>query len=222
MASNKEMAKALADLSKSVKPIQDDIVMLKQYRSTQIGTDPLTSVGLQHSCTVANDSPLPNKKCKTENGEDNSDVDMDNLKDTDIVTLPEEAATFLEAALGSKLENRAKAKAQSTPDSQWIWCAKIDLVVMVNFPPAARTADRAASRLQQFWLVAVNLLIFILEKAEELELPKEVIGSIQIALQLMGNVNFHRTTARRQALLTQLNPNLRQLFSLGAENWLGE
>jgi len=216
MASNKEMAKALADLSKSVMPIQDDIVMLKQYGPTKIGTDPLTSVGLQHSCTVASDSPPPNKKCKTENGEDNSDEDMDNLKDTDIVTLSEEAATFLEAALGSKLENktrRAKVKAQSTPDSWWIRCAKIDLVVMVNFPQATRTADRAASRLQQFWLDVINQLIFILEKAEELELPKEVIGSIQTALQLMGNANFHRTTARRQALLTQLNPKLRQLFS---------
>jgi len=129
---------------------------------------------------------------------------MDNLEDTDIVTLSEEAATFLEEAFGSKLENktrRAKAKAQSTPDSQWIRCAKIHLVVMVNIPPAARTADRAASRLQQFWLDAVNLLIFILEKAEELELLKEVIRSIQTALQLMGNANFHQTT-RRQALLT--------------------
>jgi len=50
MASNEELVKALANLIKSVMPIQDNIVMLKQYGPTQIGTDPLTSVGPQRSC----------------------------------------------------------------------------------------------------------------------------------------------------------------------------
>lgn len=85
-------------------------------------------------------------------------------------------------------------------------------MVSANIPPAARTADRAASRLQQFWLDAANLLVFILEKAEELALPKEVIGGIQTALQLMGNANFHNSVACRQALMNQLNPKLKQLF----------
>jgi len=55
-------------------------------------------------------------------------------------------------------------------------------VVLTNVPTAARTGDRAASKLQQFWMDAVNPLILILEKAEELELPKEVIGGMQTAL----------------------------------------
>ena len=133
-----------------------------------------------------------------------------------LVTLSDAASAFLEATFKSKLENKArvaKAKGQGTPDSRWIRCAKIDPVVTANVPPAARTADRAASRLQQFWLDAVNPLVLILEKAEELEIPREVVGGIQTALQLLGNANYHHSTARRQALLLQLNPKLKQLVS---------
>ena len=90
---------------------------------------------------------------------------------------------------------------------------KIDQVVATNIPSTARTADKSASQLQQFWLDAVNLLVFILDKAEELEFPKEVIGGIQTALQLLGNANFHHSASRRQALMLQLNPKLKQLFS---------
>ena len=152
MASNEELAKAFADLTQSVKSTQDELMMLKQHGPTQAGIDLSISSGLQYSGTVASDSPPPNKKYKTEDGED-TDEDMDDPEDTDLVTLSEKAATFLKAAFGSKLENKttkAKVKAQGTPNSQWIRCAKIDPVVFVNVSPAARTADRAASRLQQF------------------------------------------------------------------------
>ena len=135
-----------------------------------------------------------------------------------LVALLEAASVFLEAAFGKKLENKvrvAKAKGQGTPDSRWIRCAKIDPEVMANVSPAARTADRAASRLQQFWLDAVTPLAFILEKAEELDLPKEVISAIQTALQLMGNANYYHSTARRQVLMLQVNPKLKQLLPDG-------
>ena len=39
-------------------------------------------------------------------------------------------------------------------------------------------ADRATSWLQNLWLDAMNLLEYVLEKAEQLELPAEVIGPI--------------------------------------------
>ena len=48
-----------------------------------------------------------------------------------------------------------------------------------------------------------------------MNLSKEVIGGIQTAIQLMGNANFHCSATQRQALMTQLNPKLKQLF-LGA------
>ena len=76
---------------------------------------------------------------------------------------------------------------------------------------SARRADRSASRLQQFWLDATNLLVSVLERAEELSLPAEAIAAIQTSLQLMGNANQHSSIARRNALLMQLNPQLKQL-----------
>ena len=139
------------------------------------------------------------------------ELEEDEETQTSLVSLSAEAAAFLEVAFGTKLENKtrvSKAKGQGTPDSRWIRCAKIDPVVATNVPTTARTA----SRLQQFWLDAVNPLVLILERAEELDLPKEVIGGIQTALQLMGNANYHHSTARRQALMLQLNPRLKQLF----------
>ena len=80
-----------------------------------------------------------------------------------------------------KLDNnarKAKAKVKGTPDSRWIQCAKLDPVVSANVSAAVRMADRASSRIQNFWLDAATLLIFLLEKAEELELLVEVIVRI--------------------------------------------
>ena len=116
------------------------------------------------------------------------------------MALSDAASAFFEAIFGYKLDNKtrmAKAKAQGTPDSQWIQCTKMDQVVVTNIPPAARTADRLPSRLQQFWLDAVNLLVFILEKAEKLELPKEVIdGTLAVFCNIfsaMGVILGHFT-----------------------------
>ena len=78
---------------------------------------------------------------------------------------------------------------------------------------AARAAGRASSCIQNFWLDAANLLIFILEKAEELNMPIEVISGIQTSLQLMGNANYQHSMDRRHALMMQLNPKLKQLLS---------
>ena len=59
---------------------------------------------------------------------------------------------------------------------------------------------------------AASPLVILLKKAEDLDLPKEAINGIQIALQLMGNANYHHSTTHRQALMLQLNPKLKQLF----------
>ena len=137
----------------------------------------------------------PMKKIRTE--EDNATSD-DEAEDTDtsqgpLVPISEAAATFLEIAFSTKLDNnarKAKTKANGTPVSRWIQCAKPDPVVSVNVPGSARTADRASSRIQNFRLDAATLLIFVLEKAEELELPAEVIVGIQTSLLWMGNANY--------------------------------
>ena len=74
-------------------------------------------------------------------------------------------------------------------------------------------ADRASSRIQNFWLDTATPLIFILEKAEELELLAEVIVGTQTSLLLMGYANYQHSMDRRHALMMQLNPKLKQLFS---------
>ena len=99
---------------------------------------------------------------------------------------------FLEMAFGSKLQNdsrKLKATKNGVPDSRWIRCPKIDAVVAANVSPGAKKADRAASRLQQFWRNTVIPFVLSLERADELELPAKAISAIQTSLQLMGNVN---------------------------------
>ena len=196
------------DLTESVKSIKDELVMLKRGAKNN-GSDPLPATQQSSAILVAGDNgPPPSKKSRMEEDEADSDeleeLEEDEETQTSLVSLSAEATAFLEVAFGTKLENKtrvSKAKGQGTPDSRWIRCAKIDPVVATNVPTTARTADRAASRLQQFWLDAVNPLVLILERAEEFDLPKEVIGGIQTALQLMGNANYHHSTARRQALM---------------------
>ena len=86
-------------------------------------------------------------------------------------------------------------------------------MVAANISPATKKADRAASRLQHFWLDNVIPLFLMLERADELELPAEATSAIQISLQLMGNANHHTSVSRRNALLTQLNLRLKPLFT---------
>ena len=71
-------------------------------------------------------------------------------------------------------------------------------------------ADRAEKRLQNFWLDAVNPLAYVLEKAEELELPAKVIGAIT-SLQLLDNASVQNTIDWRKTILTQMNSRLRGL-----------
>ena len=158
------------------------------------------------------------KRIRTE--EDNATSD-DEAEDTDtsqgpLIPISEAAATFLETAFSTKLDNnarKAKTKANGTPVSRWIQCAKPDPVVSVNVPGSARMADRASSRIQNFRLDAATPLILVLEKAEELELPAEVIVGIQTSLLWMGNANYQHSMDRRHALMMQLNPKLKQMFS---------
>ena len=91
-------------------------------------------------------------------------------------------------------------------------------MVSANASTGARLANRTASRIQQFWLDAVKLLILILENTEELKLPAKVMHSIWIALQLMRNANSHHYTAHRNALMVQLNPQPKPLFNDGDFN----
>ena len=90
-------------------------------------------------------------------------------------------------------------------------CPELDPVVAATIPTTSQRADRAASRLQNFWLDAVNPLVYVLERTEELELPAEVIAAVQTSLQLLGNASAQNTIDRRKAILTQMNSRLKSL-----------
>ena len=84
---------------------------------------------------------------------------------------------------------------------------------MANVSKDAERNDRAASRLQQFWLDAASPLVMLLERDEEFQLPAEAIQMIQASIVLMGNASFHHSTERRRGLLQHLNPQLKQLVA---------
>ena len=223
---DEETKQIIAKLSDSVSVMQAEIQTIKSG-STYSGSHPAAAGSRNSDVSPGNNSP-PDKRRRTasevadngddsdEDGEEESFVDLraTSGEGSKLVQMSEEAAAFIETAFKSKLKNAdrvSRAEKYGVPDSRWLKCPELDPVVETTIPTATRRADRAASRLQNFWLDAANPLVYVLEKAEELELPAEVIGAIQTSLQLLGNANAHNTTDRRKAILTQMNSRLKGL-----------
>ena len=142
---------------------------------------------------------------------DDSDVkeEEEGEADSPLVSLSEMANAYLDSAFKSKLDNssrKSKATKFGTPDSRWICCPKMDVVVAVNESKEAERSDCTASCLQQFWLDDLALMVMLLERDKELQLPVEVIQMVQTSTLLMGNASFHHSTEKRRALLQHLNP----------------
>ena len=173
--------------------------------------------GSQGSDTVSGKGPAKKRKRSSEDDSESEEEDEDlepGDTDTELYQLSEAAGAFIETTFKSKLDNatrKARATKYGVPESRWLKCPKLDPVISTTVSTSARRADRSASRLQQFWLDATNPLVNVLERAEELNLPAEAIAAIQTSLQLMGNANQHNSIACRNALLMQLNPQLKQL-----------
>ena len=152
---------------------------------------------------------------QSESESDGEDGEFEqNVTDTELYQLLEAGRAFIETKFKSKLDNstrKAHATRYGVPDSRWLKCPKLDLVISTTVSMSACRADRSASRLQQVWLDATSPLVSVLERTEELTLPVEEIEAIQTSLQLMGNANQHNSFARKNALLIQLNPHLKQL-----------
>ena len=201
-------ATVIADLSESVKAIKAELETLKRG-ATYSGSEPRTRT--QDSAIEPGQDPPPAKRPRNDA---DSDVEEEGEADSPLVPLSEAANAYLESAFKTKLDNssrKSKATKFGTPDSRWIRCPKIDAVVIANVAKEAERNDRAASRLQQFWLDAVAPLVMLLERDEELQLPVEAIQMVQTSILLMGNASFHHSTERRRALLQHLNPQLKQL-----------
>jgi len=224
---DEESKKIIEGLSDSVKAMQAEILTLKSARDTResevtnSGSNSLA--GSQNSDLVPSSGPPPNKRRKTvsEGASDDEDEEEDEefvdlrCNTGDLVQMSEEASAFIETSFNAKMKNSdrtSQAGKFGVPDSRWLKCPELDPVVSSTIPAAARRTDRAASRLQNYWLDAVNPLVYVLEKAEELNLPAEAVNSIQTSLRLLGNANAHNTTARGKSLLMQMNPHLKDLL----------
>ena len=208
-----EELKKTIDVSASVKTIQTDLLALKKDREV---TRSDTS-NLQGSDTVSGNGPAKKRKRSSEDDNESEEEDKD-LKpgdtDTELYQLSEAAGAFIEMTFKSKLDNatsKASATKYGVPESMWLKCPKLDPVISTTVSTSAHRADRSASRLQQFLPHATNPLVNVLERAEKLNLPAQAIAAIQTSLQLMSNANQHNSIARRNALLMQLNPQLKQL-----------
>ena len=220
---DKELKETVKSLAKNVKAMQAMISILKcEVIRGDNGNSP---AGLQWS-DLAPGIPLAAKRKTTKSEGDNFEpITDDKAEEEDdengkletqqnFYKLLDEAGAFIETVFVSKLNTTRKVHATKIglPQSCWLRCPKLNLVVSSTVPPGTRHVDHATSHLQQFWLDAVNLLVYVLESAEEIKLPSKAIGAIQASLQLMGNANFHNSTARRNAVLTQLNPQLKQIL----------
>ena len=220
---DEETKKVIANLCSSINAMQAEIETLKNG-ATYSGDN---LAGSQNSDIEPGNNAPPNERRKTvsevtdnHSGDEEEDEPFVDLRAnggsgrSKLVEMSEEVAAFIETAFKSKLKNSERVKRAEkygVPDSRWLKFPELDPVVAATIPTISQRADRAASRLQNFWLDTVNPLVYVLERAEELELPAEVIAAIQTSLQLLGNASAQNTTDRRKAILTQLNSRLKSL-----------
>jgi len=121
-----------------------------------------------------------------------------------LVQMSKEASAFIEASFNAKLKNSNRTLKAEKLNLWWLKCTELEPVVSSTIPAAARCTGRATSRLQNYWLDTVNLLVYTLEKAE-LDLPAEVFHLFRHLLgcwamlmpttqQLGGNLSWCRWT----------------------------
>jgi len=114
MANNKDLAKTITDLTKSIQSMQDNLMMLKKRGPTQSGIDDICRHHLARNTAVQLPAiaPPPNKKLKVDNDDEHAtDDELDDPQDdSTLFTIFEEAVTFLEAALNNTLDNERKGQ----------------------------------------------------------------------------------------------------------------
>ena len=181
MDEGRRTQKNVKSLAKNIKAMQAEITMLKSEVTRSDNSNSLA--GSHRSDLVSGIPPGANKRKTTSEGDDfepvtddeeEEDEDDENGKpetQQNLYKLSEEATAFIETAFVSKLDNatrKARATKFGLPESRWLRCPKLDPVVSSTVLSGTRRADRAASRLQQFWLDAVNPLVYVIESAEEI------------------------------------------------------
>ena len=210
MASNKEITKTLETLLASVRSIQDELVTLKR-EATHSSTNPQSGSSMQYNSTdIAGLVPPPDKKSRLEDDEANSDEKIGNI-DTQqgpLVPISEVAAEFLEASFNTKLDSKSrKAKANGTPDSRWIQCAKLDSVVVPTLHQrhGRRTEQVVTSRISGWMQQPLSYSSWRRQRNWSYRLSL-LMGSRPL-FRLMGNANYQHSMDRRHALMTHLTQN---------------
>ena len=141
--------------------MQAEIQKLKDTREGKVThSDSNSQAGLQNSNLVPGSGPPPNKQQKTvfegasedeDNEEEEQFIDLCCTKY--LAQMSEAASTFSEAAFNTKLKNSDRtshAEKFGVPDSRWLKCLDLDLVVSSTIPAAAHCTNRNVSRLQNY------------------------------------------------------------------------
>ena len=123
---------------------------------------------------------------------------------------------FLETVFSKRLEAATRRKwvqKQGKPDSRWTKCPELDPVVTSTLSKETIKADNKAKQLHTFWLDAATPLVAAIQDIKDGKVETaEIVKALQTALLFLGNALQHHVEQRHQAILQQLNPQLKSLI----------
>ena len=102
---------------------------------------------------------------------------------------------------------------QRKPDSRWTKCPELEPAVASTLPNETIKAYNKAKQLYTFWLDAATPIVTAIQDIEDGKAETaEIVKALQTALLFLGNALQHHAVQRRQAILQQLNPQLKSLI----------
>ena len=218
---------AIADLQESMRLMREELKVLKTSGATRAGNDPPQQSGASenalnpgHSGHRSGDVQRKRgRETDYEDEEKDHEEDDDDASEDDTETffqVSEAGNAFLETMFGKQMEalsRRKRVQKQGKPDSRWTRCPELDPVVASTLPKDTIKADNKAKRLHTFWLDAVAPIVAVVQDIEDGKVETtEIVKALQTALLFLGNASQHHAVQRRQAILQQLNPQLKSLI----------
>ena len=147
-------------------------------------------------------------------------------------TISRDTEAFLKPHFTARVDNTTRRqwhKKHGAPRLSATACPKLDKIMKQNLSSQTKTKDRQLSKTQALVLDAVGPLAYILEAAGQDNFTMaDAVDAVQTALKLLGNASCHLAMERRRNVLTDLNPNLKdmaeedKLFRDVAPNLFGE
>ena len=218
-------AKAITELQEKMLSFHKELQELKKSGATSVATNPLLPGNSQ--LPVASDNALNSgnfgnrsggvqrKRGRETDDEEEVDSDDEDEIDADTFQLSEAGEAFLQTAFSKRMNAKGQAKwieKQGVPDFLWTKCPTLDPVISANVSKDAIRSDNREKKLQEYWLDAATPLIAAPENVQEDRANlQDTTKAMQEALVYLGNASQHHTVHRRQAILQQLNPQLKPL-----------